>query len=181
MNQDGLRPEDIREAQGAGRAKLELLEVRAGLTHAIVVLGRDEDGPPGVAHAREPARDVARAKTIPVDTVEAQRFEDEHAAVRRVRAERLGEGGAPHLRGEALSVPAAVGSEHHTAVPPLRRASRALTGAPCPLLAPRLGTATRNPRAVLCRRRSLSRVGERGDERLEEDATAVRWPPERGG
>src|SRR2546426_935407 len=135
MRQDGLRAQDVGEAQAAGHPELERLEIGARATDAIVELRRDKDGTSGVPDACEPARDVARAQPIAIDAVEAERFDDEHAAFRRVRAERLGERRAPHLRGQTLRVPAAIGSEHHTAVPPERREGRARASAYCGLLA----------------------------------------------
>ena len=50
--------------------------------------------------------------------------------------------GAPHLGGHALIVAARVRSKDHTATAPLRRTTAALSGAPGPLLAPRLAAAT---------------------------------------
>src|SRR3989442_7028664 len=121
MHEDGLRAEDVGKAQGAGRPELERLEIRARATDAIVELGGYEDGASGVPDACEPTRDIARAQPVAVDAIEAERLDDEHAAVRRLGAERLGERGAPHLRGQTLRVPAAIGAAGHTAVPPSRR------------------------------------------------------------
>src|SRR3989442_13389034 len=146
MHEDGLRAQDVGEAQAAGRPELEGLEIGARATDAIVNLSGDEDGASCAPDACEPARDVARAQPIAIDAVEAERFDDEHAAFRRVRAERLGERRAPHLRGQTLRVPAAIGSEHHTAVPPERRAGRAPARAPGALPAPRLPAPARPPR-----------------------------------
>src|SRR5207244_4315483 len=87
------------------------------------------------------------------------------------------ERGVTHLRGHALVVPTAVGTEDHTTVPPLRRARRALARATRALLPPRLRAAAGDPRAVLRRARALPRVGERSEQCLEEDAAPPVAPP----
>src|SRR5206468_12377507 len=90
MHENGLRAQDVGEAQGAGRSELERLEIGARATDAIVELRRDKDGTSGVPDACEPARDVARAQPIAIDAVEAERFDDEHAA--RSEERRVGKG-----------------------------------------------------------------------------------------
>src|SRR5213593_3120466 len=181
MHENGLRAQDVGEAQGAGRSELERLEIGARATDAIVELRRDKDGTSGVPDACEPARDVARAQPIAIDAVEAERLDDEDAAIRRVRAERLGERRATHLRGQTLRVSAAIWSKDHTAVPPVWRTGRALTGTSGALLSPGLRPTARHARAVLRRRRRLPRIRERGDQRLEEDARSFRRSRESGG
>src|SRR5690242_19441464 len=141
MHEHRLGAQHVRKPQGPRRTQLDLLEVRGRDPDALVVLRGHEHRAAGVTDSREPAGDVARARTVALHAIETQIVDHEDPAVGGVTRDRLGERGAPHLLGNPLFVPPPVRPEYHATVAPVGRAGRSLASAPGALLPPRLRTA----------------------------------------